>query len=128
MISHTTLGTNNLEKAAAFYDALLADLGGKRHLETERAVIWRLGESPTMLGVSIPFNGEPATIGNGSMVAFAVDSPAQVDALHEKALALGGSNEGDPGERLEGVYYGAYFRDPDGNKISLFHLYQAPQN
>ena len=84
MISHTTLGTNNLETAAAFYDALLADLGGKRHLETERAVIWRLGESPTMLGVSIPFNGEPATIGNGSMVAFAVDSPAQVDALHEK--------------------------------------------
>lgn len=125
MISHMTLGTNDLDKATAFYEAVLSDLGAKQHFSTDRAVFWRLGDNATMLGVSIPFNGEPANYGNGSMLALAIESPEQVRNIHAKAMSCGAANEGDPGERLDGVYYGAYFRDLDGNKIALFHLLPA---
>jgi catechol 2,3-dioxygenase-like lactoylglutathione lyase family enzyme len=122
MIGYITLGTNDLAKATAFYDALLADLGGKRFMESERSVSWMAGPNQPGLGVCKPFDGKAATLGNGTMVALNVDSPAKVDALHRKALALGGKDEGAPGPRGPGGYYGAYFRDLDGNKLCAFNI------
>lgn len=119
MIGYATLGTNDLARAAAFYDALLAELGAKRFMESPRFVAWAVHPSAPSLGVIIPFDGKPATVGNGVMVALAVDSPAKVDSLHARALALGGSDEGAPGARFDGFYAG-YFRDLDGNKLNVF--------
>ena len=120
MIGYVTLGTNDLKRAAAYYDALLAELGAKRMMENDSLVAWSVDPKLPGLGVIMPHNKKPATIGNGSMVALVVDSPAKVDALHRKALALGGSDEGAPGPRGGGFYAG-YFRDLDGNKLNVFH-------
>ena len=119
MIGYVTLGTNDLPRAAAFYDALLGELGAKRMMESERFVAW--GTQPHLpgLGVTQPFDDKPATVGNGVMVALGVDSSAKVDALHRKALQLGAKDEGAPGPRGEGFYAG-YFRDLDGNKLNFF--------
>jgi catechol 2,3-dioxygenase-like lactoylglutathione lyase family enzyme len=121
MIGYVTLGTNDLARATKFYDALLAEIGGKRALEGERFVSWSTGGQSASLGVILPFDGAAATVGNGTMVALAVDSPAKVDALYKKALALGGKDEGPPGARW-GSFYAAYFRDLDGNKLNAFHF------
>jgi len=121
MIGYVTLGTNDMQRAAAFYDALLAELGAKRFMEGERFIAWSATPHGPSVGVIIPFDGQPATVGNGVMVALAVDSPAKVDALHAKALALGGKDEGAPGPRFDG-FYAAYFRDLDGNKLNVFHM------
>jgi catechol 2,3-dioxygenase-like lactoylglutathione lyase family enzyme len=122
MIGYLTLGTNDLARAASFYDALLAEIGAKRFIESERSVAWSSGPSGTGLSVCKPFDGQPATAGNGTMVAIAAGSREKVDALHRKALALGAKDEGAPGPRGTGGYYGAYFRDLDGNKLCAFHL------
>lgn len=119
MIGYVTLGTNNLERAAAFYDALLGELGAKRFMEMERFVAWAVSPDKPSLGVIKPFDGKPATIGNGNMVAIAVDSPAKVDAFYKKAIELGGTDEGAPGLR-GGSFYAGYFRDLDGNKLNCF--------
>jgi len=121
MIGYVTLGTNDLERAAGFYDALLAELGAKRFMETPRSISWAGGPQGG-LGVCLPFDGKPATVGNGVMVALAVESKAKVDAVYRKALELGGSDEGPPGPRGNGGYYGAYFRDLDGNKLNAFFV------
>jgi predicted lactoylglutathione lyase len=119
MIGYVTLGTNDLPRAAKFYDALLGEIGAKRMMENEQFIAW--GTQPNLpgLGVTQPFDRRPATVGNGVMVAFAVDSSAKVDALHKKALQLGARDEGAPGPRGEGFYAG-YFRDLDGNKLDFF--------
>ncbi len=119
MIGYVTLGTNDFSRSTAFYDALLAELGAKRIMEGPRFVAWGTSMQAPSLGVILPFDGQPATRGNGTMVALAVKSPAQVDALHAKALKLGGTDEGAPGERFKGFYAG-YFRDLDGNKLNFF--------
>ena len=119
MIGYVTIGTNDLLRAAAFYDALLAELGAKRMMENEQFIAWTVKPGEPGLGVTKPFDKKPATIGNGAMVALAVDSAAKVDALHRKALKLGGTDEGAPGPRGEGFYAG-YFRDLDGNKLNFF--------
>ncbi len=119
MIGYVTLGTNNLQRAAAFYDALLGELGAKRFMEMERFVAWAVSPDKPSLGVIKPFDGQPATIGNGNMVAIAVDSPAKVDAFYKKAIELGGTDEGAPGLR-GGSFYAGYFRDLDGNKLNCF--------
>ena len=119
MIGYVTIGTNNLPRAAAFYDALLGQLGAKRMMETEQFVAWSITPQQPGLGVSKPFDKKAATVGNGSMVALVVDSAAKVDAFHKKALQLGGTDEGAPGPRGEGFYAG-YFRDLDGNKLNFF--------
>ncbi len=118
MIGYVTIGTNDLPRAAAFYDALLGDLGAKRIMENEQFIAWSVKHQPG-LGVAKPFDKKPATVGNGVMVALAVDSPAKVDSLHRKAMQLGGTDEGAPGARGEGFYAG-YFRDLDGNKLNFF--------
>jgi predicted lactoylglutathione lyase len=119
MIGYVTLGTNNLPRAASFYDALLGEIGAKRMMENEQFVAWSVRPELPGLGVTKPFDKKTATVGNGVMVALAVDSTAKVDALHRKALQLGGKDEGAPGPRGEGFYAG-YFRDLDGNKLNFF--------
>lgn len=119
MIGYVTIGTNDLERAATFYDGLLDILGGSRFMETDRLIAWRASESQPGIGVCTPFDGKPACVGNGMMVALPAADAAQVRALHARALELGGSDEGAPGLRM-GQFYGAYFRDLDGNKLSAF--------
>lgn len=119
MIGYVTLGTDELARAAAFYDALLGVIGATRYMEGERFVAWAVAPNQPSLGVIRPYNGEPASVGNGTMVALVVDSKDKVDALHAKALELGGSDEGAPGPRGEG-FYAAYFRDLDGHKLNAF--------
>ena len=119
MIGYVTIGTNDLGRAASFYDALLGEIGAKRMMENEQFVAWSVKPDQPGLGVTKPFDKKPATVGNGVMVAFIVDSAAKVDALHRKALQLGGTDEGAPGPRGEGFYAG-YFRDLDGNKLNFF--------
>jgi catechol 2,3-dioxygenase-like lactoylglutathione lyase family enzyme len=119
MIGYVTLGTNDLPRAAAFYDSLLAEIGAKRMMESDRFVAWQVRPDLPGLGVTLPFDTKPATVGNGVMVALALDSAAKVDAVHRKALQLGATDEGGPGQRSEGFYAG-YFRDLDGNKLNCF--------
>jgi len=119
MIGYVTLGTNDIEKAARFYDELLAGIGAKRFMETESFIAWAVAPDSPGLSVTRPYDGNAATVGNGVMVALVVDSKEKVDALHEKALELGGTDEGAPGSRGDGFYAG-YFRDLDGNKLNAF--------
>ena len=120
MIGYVTLGTNDIEKAAGFYDALLGEIGAGRLMETETFIAWAVSPRAPAVSVIKPFDGNPATVGNGVMVALAMDSKEKVDALHEKALELGGQDEGAPGPRGDGSFYGGYFRDLDGNKLNAF--------
>lgn len=119
MIGYVTLGTNDLEKAAAFYDAIAAELGYGRMYEWPGAIAWGEAGGPAGLGVMIPFNKEPATVGNGVMVALEAKTEEQVARIHAVALAKGGTCEGPPGPRGDG-FYAAYFRDLDGNKLNAF--------
>ena len=121
MIGYVTLGTNDLARAAAFYDALLAELGARRIMESDRYVAWGVSPSKPSLSVFVPWDGQPATAGNGTMVALVVDSTDKVDRFHARALALGGVDEGAPGPRGGGFYVG-YFRDLDGNKLNFFKM------
>ena len=121
MIGYVTLGTNDLKRAGSYYDALLGELGATRQMELERVIFWRTGSGSPMLGVIKPFDGKPATVGNGTMVALAIDSHEKIKMLHAKALQLGGTDEGEPGERMKG-FYAAYFRDLDGNKLAFFKM------
>jgi catechol 2,3-dioxygenase-like lactoylglutathione lyase family enzyme len=119
MIGYVTLGTNDLPRAAAFYDALLAELGARRLMDYGRGYSYGESMDQPTLGIVIPYDTRPATAGNGVMVALEVDSPAKVDRVYRKALELGGSDEGPAGPRGENFYAG-YFRDLDGNKLSVF--------
>ena len=123
MIGYVVLGTNDLARAAAFYDELLAPMGVTRMMEFgERGYAWAAAMDKPMLCVMEPHNGQPATVGNGAMAAIAADSRAQVDQIYRKAIELGGTDEGPPGLRAEGGdgFYAAYFRDLDGNKLDVF--------
>ncbi len=126
MIGYVTLGTNHLDKAVAFYDALLGPLGASRLMPMPQGgFVWGTDWGQPMLAVSPPFDGKPATVGNGVMVALMLDSREAIDALHARALAAGGSDEGSPGLRgTEGeqAFYGGYFRDLDGNKLCAFRM------
>jgi catechol 2,3-dioxygenase-like lactoylglutathione lyase family enzyme len=120
MIGYVTLGTNDIARAAAFYDALLAEIGAGRYMESDRFIAWAVAPDKPSLGVIKPYDGKPATVGNGVMIALVVDSNAKVDALHRKAMELGGKDEGAPGPRGMAGFYAAYFRDLDGNKLNCF--------
>lgn len=121
MISHFNLGTNDLDRAEAFYNELLQCFDAKQVFKSDRSIFYSLGDNSAKLAINIPFNGEPASVGNGNMVALSAPSKEAVAALHTKALELGGSNEGAPGDRMGGVVYAAYFRDLDGNKFGIFY-------
>ena len=124
MIGYVTLGTNKMDEAAAFYDALLGTLGANRMMEAETFIAWATGMGAPAISIIKPSDGNAATVGNGVMVAISVDSNEKVDALHAKALELGGTDEGAPGLRGDNFYAG-YFRDLDGNKLNAFHLSQG---
>lgn len=124
MIGYVTLGTNNFEQAAAFYDALLGEIGAKRFMEMETFIVWSATPGGPSISITKPFDGNPATVGNGTMVAIVVDSQDKVDTLHAKALSLGGSDEGAPGFRGD-TFYAGYFRDLDGNKLNAFYFQSA---
>ena len=119
MIGYVTVGTNDLPRAAGFYDQLMAEIGAKRFMETEQFIAWAVSQDKPGFSVTKPFDGKPATVGNGTMVALAVNTKEKVQALYNKALALGGRDEGPPGPRGDG-FYAAYFRDLDGNKLNAF--------
>src|SRR5215510_9201563 len=119
MIGYTTLGTNDIAKAAKFYDALLGIFGAKRAMENDRLILWASGPGQPMLSVIKPYDGKAATVGNGVMVALAAKDKKQVEAVYNKAIQLGGKDEGKPGDR-GGNFYAGYFRDLDGNKLNAF--------
>jgi catechol 2,3-dioxygenase-like lactoylglutathione lyase family enzyme len=121
MIGYVTIGTNDLSRAAKFYDALLGEVGAKRMMENEQFIAWSVRPDKPGLGVTKPFDKKPATVGNGVMVALEAESAAQVDALYGKAMQLGATDEGPPGPRGGGFYAG-YFRDLDGNKLNFFFM------
>ncbi|HWK35285.1 VOC family protein [Sphingomonas sp.] len=128
MIGYASVGTNDIARAHEFYDALLDTIGAKRIMEMpdDRGfTLYGSSFNQPSLAVTRPYDGNPATVGNGNMVAIPLKERAQVDAFHAKALALGGTCEGAPGLRSpEGpqAFYGAYFRDLDGNKFCAFRV------
>ncbi|WDI30355.1 VOC family protein [Hyphococcus flavus] len=119
MIGYVTLGTNDMEKAAKFYDALLGEIGAKRMMEADTFIAWAVDPKQPAISVIKPHDGNAATIGNGVMVALACDKPETVDKLYKKAMELGAKDEGPAGPRGNSFYAG-YFRDPDGNKLNFF--------
>ncbi len=121
MIGYIMLGTNDLLRAGEFYDALLAEFGAHRSLEEEgHFIAWVNSEEGPILSLSRPFDGNPATVGNGTMVALSLESPERVESVYRKAIELGAVDEGAPGERGSG-FYAAYFRDPDANKLCVYN-------
>jgi len=121
MIGYITVGTNNLENAVAFYDALFAEIGAGRFMQEDIFVAWAVSPDQPAFSVCQPYDGQVATVGNGNMIALTVDSTDKVDEVYAKAIALGGTDEGPPGTRMEG-FYAAYFRDLDGNKLNVFFM------
>lgn len=122
MLAYATLGTQDMDKAAAFYDEVLGVLGAKRFMEEAGYFIaWGNSQDGAGLGITYPFDKQPATVGNGTMVALGAANREQVDAVYNKAMALGGSDEGAPGQRSPG-FYAAYFRDLDGNKLNCCYM------
>jgi predicted lactoylglutathione lyase len=119
MIGYVTLGTNDLTKAAKFYDAIAAEMGVGRMMDFETFIAWGAPGGAAGVGLTKPFDGNVASVGNGVMVALEAKDKAQVDRIHAIALANGGTDEGAPGPRGE-TFYGGYFRDPDGNKLNAF--------
>jgi catechol 2,3-dioxygenase-like lactoylglutathione lyase family enzyme len=119
MIGYVTLGTNRIDEAAKFYDDLFALMGAGRIMESDRFIAWGKGMTSPAVSIAKPYDGKPATVGNGVMVALAMDSPEKVDAVYARALELGGTDEGAPGPRSE-QFYAGYFRDLDGNKLNAF--------
>ncbi|HWL83986.1 MAG TPA: VOC family protein [Roseomonas sp.] len=123
MFSHVTVGARDLDAAVRFYDAVLVPLGLRRMTyEPEIGwASWQKPGEPAEFYVCRPFDGRPATWGNGAMNAFFAPDRAAVDAAHAAGLAAGGMDEGAPGLRplYSAGYYGAYLRDPDGNKLCV---------
>lgn len=119
MIGYVTLGTNDLARGAKFYDALAAEMGVGRMMDNETFIAWGAPGGGAGIGLTKPFDGQPASVGNGVMVALEARDQAQVDRLHAIALEQGGTDEGAPGDRGGGFYAG-YFRDLDGNKLNAF--------
>jgi len=124
MIGYTVVGTNDIDRARTFYDELFSDIGATRLMELPRGTAWGKDWTQPMFAVATPFDGADASVGNGVMVALAAGSRPAVDKLHARALALGGTDEGQPGVRGDDPngFYGAYFRDLDGNKLCAFHM------
>jgi catechol 2,3-dioxygenase-like lactoylglutathione lyase family enzyme len=126
MIGYALLGSNDMDRARGFYDALFGTIDVGRLMEFPTgATAWGASWTTPMLGITPPYDGAAATPGNGTMIALVLDERAKVDTLHAKALQLGGADEGAPGVRGdegEQAFYAAYFRDLDGNKLCAFRV------
>ena len=119
---YSTLGTNNKEAAEDFYDNLLSLVNAIKFPANDRITMWMSPEdNSVILAIAIPYNGAPATSGNGSMKGIALDSKEEVDAMYAKAISLGAKDDGEPGQRA-GPFYGAYVYDLDGNKLTFFNF------
>ena len=119
MIGYVTLGTNDLAKAAKFYDAIASEMGVGRFMENETFIAWGKPGRGAGVGLTTPFDKKPATVGNGVMAALAAKDRAQVDRIYKLAMDMGAQDEGAPRDHGGGFYAG-YFRDPDGNKLNAF--------
>ena len=122
MLAYVTIGITDIHRSAKFYEPLAGELGATRLMGSleENFIAWSgAGDTPG-IGILHPYNGQPATVGNGMMVALQAKDPEQVKTLYNLALANGGTCEGEPGPRADGSYYAGYFRDPDGNKLNAF--------
>ncbi|WP_299771325.1 VOC family protein [uncultured Pseudoteredinibacter sp.] len=126
MISHTTLGSNNLSNADAFYSSWLPELHAKKIYQSEQVIFWEFYGGGAKLAISKPYDGEPASNGNGTMLALQADSVQTVDKIYHLAIDAGANCEGKPGDRNPGSFYGAYFRDLDGNKLAVFFRVPPP--
>ncbi len=124
MLGYTTIGTKDLEKAAAFYDALLGPIGGKQLMGLEHIKFYGTDAGGAMLAICTPADKGEQSTGNGQMIAIPGGSPEGAEALYNKAIELGATCEGAPGQRLP-FFYGAYVRDLDGNKIAFYHMTPA---
>ena len=118
-VGYVTLGTNDLQKSCAFYDELMGSIGFSRIWDDGKLIIWGRSMEEAAVGVTPPFDEGTATVGNGVMVAMQMDDESQVQGFYDKAMELGASDEGAPGQRINNFYAG-YFRDPDGNKLNAF--------
>ncbi|REJ83828.1 MAG: VOC family protein [Acidobacteria bacterium] len=121
MIGYVTLGTNDIDRACEFYDKLLAEVGAKQLFGMDRIKFYGKGQGQPMLAVCKPYDGKAQACGNGNMVAIPGGSREGVDRLYQLAMDLGATDEGAPGERMP-VFYGAYVRDLDGNKLCFFEM------
>ena len=124
MIGYVTLGTNDLSRAAKFYDALFTEIGAGRFMSSDRFIAWASNPTQASFAIAKPFDGKQATVGNGVMVALVVDSNDKVDRIYAKALELGATDEGPAGPRGD-TFYAGYFRDLDGNKLNVFCFKQV---
>lgn len=120
MIGYSTIGVKDIEAAKKFYTDLFADEGAKVMMDAGRIAFIGKERGQPMLAVCTPYNEEAPEPGNGTMIAFPAGEKSKVDALYAKAMSLGASDEGEPGQRIPDVFYGAYCRDPDGNKLCFF--------
>ena len=120
MIGYVTLGTGDIERAAGFYDKIAAELGGARIMEGDNFIAWGTAGGAS-LGVIKPYDGKPASVGNGVMVALNATDKGQVDRVYKLAMLLGAKDEGAAGPRGD-TFYAAYFRDLDGNKLNIFYM------
>ncbi len=123
MLGYVTLGTNDLPRAAAFYDAVAKAMGFARMMDFDSFIAWGDMESPAAgLALTKPFDGKAASVGNGTMAALQVETTDQVKAVYDTAMKAGGTDEGAPGPRGDDGFYAGYFRDPDGNKLNVFTM------
>lgn len=120
MIGYITLGTNDIQRAGAFYDSLLAEFGAVRTMNYPNFIAWGSSPERTALAIIKPYDGNPASVGNGVMVGFQADSRETVESVYNKAMSLGAKDEGPAGPRSD-TFYAGYFRDPDGNKLNIFY-------
>ncbi|MDO6708625.1 VOC family protein [Photobacterium sp. 1_MG-2023] len=121
MISNILLGTNNIHRSEAFYDTLLALFGARKTMKTDRSILWQTENDSVGIAVCLPYDSQAATSGNGNMVGLKANSEAMVREVYQTALSLGGTCEGEPGERKPGVF-AAYFRDPEQHKFGVFYI------
>ncbi len=122
MLGYATIGVKDLDKACEFYASLLGEIGGSQLFGADRIKFFGTAMDAAMLAVCTPYDEGDPNPGNGNMVAIQTDGPETVQKLYAKAMALGASDEGEPGERIPGMFYGAYVRDLDGNKLCFFHM------
>lgn len=121
MLGYTTIGVSDMDRAEAFYGALLGEIGAKQLFGMDRIKFYGTSTDAAMLAICIPYDEQPPNCGNGNMIAIPGGSREGVDKLYAKAMELGASDEGEPGERMP-VFYGGYVRDPDGNKLCFFEM------
>ncbi len=124
MLGYVTIGVKDMQRAVDFYDALLGEIGGSQRMGMDRIKFYGTGPEGAMLAICIPYDEKDQQPGNGNMVAIPGGSREGVDKLYAKAIELGASDEGPPGERMP-VFYGAYVRDLDGNKLCFFEMKMA---